>query len=63
MSADRPTWPMIWPWNDGKGNRMHWRDILNSRRFSVSYLLIIALLFALFGLGSRNCPIPSDTII
>ena len=42
---------------------MHWRDILNSRRFSVSYLLIIALLFVLFGLGSRNCPIPSDTII
>ena len=63
MSGDRPTWPMIWPWNDGEGNRMHWRDVLNSRRLSVSYLLIIALLFALFGLGSRNCPIPSDTII
>ena len=63
MSGDRPIWPMIWPWNDGQGNRMHWRDILNSRRFSASYLLIIALLFALFGLGSRNCPIPSDTII
>ena len=63
MSGDRPTWPMIWPWNDGKGNRMHWRDVLKSRRFSVSYLVIIALLFALFGLGSRHCPISSDAII
>ena len=54
---------MIWPWNDGKGNRMHWRDVLKSRRFSVSYLLIIALLFALFGLGSRHCPISSDAVI
>ena len=54
---------MIWPWNDGKGNRMHWRDVLKSRRFSVSYLVIIALLFALFGLGSRHCPISSDAII
>ena len=54
---------MIWPWSDGKGNRMHWRDVLNSRRFSVTYLLIIALLFALFGLGSRTCPIPSDAVI
>ena len=42
---------------------MHWRDVLNSRRFSVTYLLIIALLFALFGLGSRTCPIPSDEVI
>ena len=42
---------------------MHWRDGLNSRRFSVTYLLIIALLFALFGLGSRTCPIPSDAVI
>lgn len=42
---------------------MHWRDALNSRRFSVTYLLIIALLFALFGLGSRTCPIPSDAVI
>ena len=42
---------------------MHWRDVLNSRRFSVTYLLIIALLFALFGLGSRTCPIPSDAVI
>ena len=63
MSGDRPTWPMIWPWSDGKGNRMHWRDVLNSRSFSVIYLLIIALLFALFGLGSRTCPIPSDAVI
>ena len=63
MSGDRPTWPMIWPWNDGKGNRMHWRDVLKSRRFSVSYLVIIALLFALFGLGSRHCPISSDAVI
>ena len=63
MSGERPTWPMIWPWNDGKGNRMHWRDVLKSRRFSVSYLVIIALLFALFGLGSRHCPISSDAII
>ena len=63
MSGDRPTWPMIWPWSDGNGNRMHWRDVLNSRRFSVTYLLIIALLFALFGLGSRTCPIPSDAVI
>ena len=63
MSGNRPTWPMIWPWSDGKGNRMHWRDVLNSRRFSVTYLLIIALLFALFGLGSRTCPIPSDAVI
>ena len=63
MSGDRPTWPMIWPWSDGKGNRMHWRDVLNSRRFSVTYLLIIALLFALFGLGSRTCPISSDAVI
>ena len=63
MSGDRPTWPMIWPWSDGKGYRMHWRDALNSRRFSVTYLLIIALLFALFGLGSRTCPIPSDAVI
>ena len=63
MSGDRPTWPMIWPWSDGKGNRMHWRDVLNSRRLSVTYLLIIALLFALFGLGSRTCPIPSDAVI
>ena len=54
---------MIWPWNDGKGNRMHWRDVLKSRRFSVSYLVIIALLFALFGLGSRHCPISSDAVI
>ena len=42
---------------------MHWRNVLNSRRFSVTYLLIIALLFALFGLGSRTCPIPSDEVI
>ena len=63
MSGDRPTWPMLWPWNDGKGNRMHWRDVLKSRRFSVSYLVIIALLFALFGLGSRHCPISSDAVI
>ena len=42
---------------------MHWRDVLNSRRFSVTYLLIIALLFALFGLGSRTCPIQSDAVI
>ena len=63
MSGDRPAWPMIWPWNDGKGNRMHWRDVLKSRRFSVSYLVIIALLFALFGLGSRHCPISSDAVI
>ena len=42
---------------------MHWRDVLKSRRFSVSYLVIIALLFALFGLGSRHCPISSDAVI
>ena len=63
MSVDRPVWPMVWPWNDGQGVRMHWRDALNARRFSACYLLVIALLYALLGLGSRHCPIPSDMII
>ena len=63
MSLNRPVWPMIWPWQDGKGKTMHWRDALNSRRFSISYLLIITALFAMFGLGSRHCATPSEAII
>ena len=63
MSVNRPVWPMVWPWQDGKGKTMHWRDALNSRRFSISYLLIIGTLFAMFGLGSRHCATPSEAII
>ena len=63
MSVNRPVWPMVWPWNDGQGIRMHWRDALNSRRFSVCYLLVIALLYALLGLGSHGCSTSSEIII
>ena len=63
MSANRPVWPMVWPWQDGQGNTMHWRDALNSRRFSLCYLLIIGILFAMFGLGSRHCATPSEAFI
>ena len=42
---------------------MHWRDALNSRRFSLYYLLIIGTLFAMFGLGSRHCATPSEAFI
>ena len=54
---------MVWPWQDGQGNTMHWRDALNSRRFSLYYLLIIGTLFAMFGLGSRHCETPSEAFI
>ena len=60
---ERPIWPMLWPWNDGQGIRLHWRDVLNSRRFSVSYLLIIALMYALLGFGTHGCSTPSEIII
>jgi membrane associated rhomboid family serine protease len=63
MSVNRPVWPMVWPWNDGQGIRMHWRDALNSRRFSVCYLLVIALLYALLGFGSHDCLTPSEMTI
>ena len=54
---------MVWPWQDGQGNTMHWRGALNSRRFSLYYLLIIGTLFAMFGLGSRHCATPSEAFI
>ncbi|MFL2946723.1 MAG: hypothetical protein ACJZ4J_00950, partial [Candidatus Poseidoniales archaeon] len=60
MSANRPVWPMIWPWQDGQGKTMHWRDALSSRRFTIAYLLIIGVLYAMFGLGSRHCATPSE---
>jgi len=63
MSINRPIWPMVWPWNDGLGARMHWRDALNSRRFSVCYLLVIGLLYALLGFGSHGCSTSSEIII
>jgi len=63
MSADRPVWPMIWPWNDGQGDRMQWREALNSRRFSLSYLSVIALLYAWLGFGTSDCSPTSGDII
>ena len=63
MSANRPVWPMIWPWQDGQGKTMHWRDALSSRRFTIAYLLIIGVLYAMFGLGSRHCATPSEAFI
>ena len=63
MSVNRPVWPMVWPWQDGQGKTMHWRDALISRKFSLYYLLIIGTLFAMFGLGSRHCATPSEAFI
>ena len=60
---ERPIWPMLWPWNDGLGARMHWRDVLNSRRFSLYYLLVIALMYALLGFGTHGCSTRSEIII
>ena len=63
MSGNRPIWPMVWPWNDGLGVRMHWREAINSRRFSLSYLSIIAILYAWLGFGTSSCSTPSEAII
>ena len=63
MSGNRPIWPMVWPWNNGQGDRMHWREAINSRRFSLSYLSIIALLYAWLGFGTSSCSTPSEAII
>ena len=63
MSLNRPVWPMVWPWQDRQGKTMDWRDALSSRRFSIAYLLIIGVLYAMFGLGSRHCATPSEAFI
>jgi len=63
MSVNRPVWPMVWPWQDGQGKTMHWREALSSRKFSISYLLFVGALFAMFGLGSRHCVTPSEAFI
>ena len=63
MSVNRPVWPMVWPWQDGQGKTMHWREALSSRKFSIVYLLFIGALFAMFGLGSRHCFTPSEAFI
>jgi len=63
MSVNRPVWPMVWPWQDGQGKTMHWREALSSRKFSIAYLLFIGALFAMFGLGSRHCFTPSEAFI
>ena len=63
MNVNRPVWPMVWPWQDGQGKTMHWREALSSRKFSIVYLLFIGALFAMFGLGSRHCFTPSEAFI
>jgi membrane associated rhomboid family serine protease len=42
---------------------MQWREALNSRRFSLSYLSVIALLYAWLGFGTSNCSTSSEAII
>jgi len=61
--SNRPTWPMVWPWQDGQGTNMDWSDALSSRRFTISYLLIIGVLYAMLGLGSRSCATSAEAII
>ena len=63
MSTNHPVLPMVWPWQDGQGKTMYWRDALISRRFSLVYLLIIGVLYAALGLGSSRCATPSEAII
>ena len=63
MSVHRPLWPIVWPWQDGQGRTMKWRDALYSRWFSLSYLSVIGVLYALLGLGSSSCSPPSEIII
>ena len=61
--SQRPVWPMVWPWQDGAGRTMHWRDALYSRWFSLSYLSVIAIIYAWLGLGSRHCSTTAEIII
>ena len=61
--SNRPIWPMVWPWQDGQGTTMKWSDALNSRRFTISYLLLIGILYAILGLGSRSCSTSAEVII
>ena len=61
--SQRPMWPMVWPWQDGKGETMHWRDAIQSRRFSIAYLIVIGVLYILLGLGSRSCSTSAEAII
>ena len=61
--SNPPIWPMVWPWQDGQGATMKWSDALNSRRFTISYLLLIGILYAILGLGSRSCATSAEAII
>jgi membrane associated rhomboid family serine protease len=56
-------WPMIWPWQDGQGETMHWREVIQSRRFSITYLALIGVLYAIFGLVSSSCSTSSSISI
>tara|TARA_B110000438_G_C15812056_1_gene650124 strand:- start:274 stop:996 length:723 start_codon:yes stop_codon:yes gene_type:complete len=59
----RPMWPMVLPWHDSQGCKMHWRDVIQSRRFSITYLITIGVLYTLLGLGSQSCSATSEAII
>jgi membrane associated rhomboid family serine protease len=59
----RPMWPMVWPWQDGQGETMHWRDAIQSRFFTIAYLTLIGVLYAIFGLVSSSCSTSSSVII
>ncbi len=63
MNENRPIWPMVWPWKDGQGRTLKWRDALYSRQFSLSYLSVISLLYVWLGLGTSSCSTSSEIII
>tara|TARA_B000000532_G_scaffold196914_1_gene163100 strand:+ start:180 stop:899 length:720 start_codon:yes stop_codon:yes gene_type:complete len=63
MTQVRPTWPMMLPWKDGQGQNLSFKEIVRSRRFSVTYLLSVMFLYAMLGYGSRDCFTPSEAII
>jgi len=54
---------MVWPWKDGQGRTLKWRDALYSRQFSLSYLSVISLLYVWLGLGTSSCSTSSEIII
>ena len=63
MTQARPTWPMMRPWEDGRGQTISLVEWAKSRRFSSTYLLVIGFLYAILGYGSSSCASHSEAII
>ncbi len=63
MTHIRPTWPLILPWKNGRGENLRLIEIIKSRPFSITYLSTVILLYAMLGYGSRDCFTTSEAII